>query len=83
MKKSRSRKRIYKRTTINIPMDLIEELEDLSALTHESLSSIIIDKVRQSLELDEDAYWAKIVKERMAFENEPTISHEEMWKHLK
>lgn len=76
--KSRSRKkRRCRRTSINFPPEVMEQLEDLSALTHESLSSIVVEKVKNGLDLDEDAYWLRLVKER---ECKEYFSHEEAWK---
>lgn len=74
----------HKRISISFPEDLASQLEDLAALTHESLSAIVVDKVREALDLDEDAYWIKIAQERMKEdEGKPTISLEDAWKDTK
>lgn len=73
-----------KRISISFPQDIADQLEDLAALTHESLNAIVVEKVKTALDLDEDAYWIKIAQERIAAsEGKPTISLEDAWKDIK
>jgi len=70
------RKKRSKRHSVALDIDISDKLEDLSVLTHASISAIIGNAVKEYLEKDEDAYWIKITKER---ENSPRLTHEEVW----
>lgn len=72
-----------KRLSATFPKDLANDLEELSKFTDKSISSIIVEKVKVALDLDEDAYWLKIVEEREKDGEESYLSHEEVWAHLK
>lgn len=72
-----------KRLSATFPEDLANDLEELSKFTDKSISSIIVEKVKVALDLDEDAYWLKIVEEREKDGEESYLSHEEVWAHLK
>ena len=67
-----------KRINLSVDNALYRELEKLKKLKGAtSLSAVVIDLTKDSLELQEDLYFAKIAEERF---HEPTVSHQAIWK---
>lgn len=67
-----------KRINITVNDEFLEALKALQKLRQApSLSAVVKDLAMEALELQEDLYFAQIVKER---ENEEVLSHEEVWK---
>lgn len=67
-----------KRINLSVDDSLYDELEKLRQIKGApSLSSIVLELTKEALELQEDLYFAKIAAER---DEEPTISHDEIWK---
>ncbi len=69
---------IKKRINLSVDDALYEELERLKELKDApSLSAVVIELVREALEIQEDLYFAKIAKDR---QKEKSISHDRVWK---
>ncbi len=66
------------RMRINISVDenLADELKILSKINNRSLSGMVVDMVKDALELREDRVLAQLVN-NMDIEGEKTISHED------
>lgn len=73
-----------RRISVSLSDELMQQLIELSEFNEQSLSALIADKVEESLEWDEDAYWLKMAKENERLsEGKPTISLEEAWANTK
>ena len=67
-----------KRISLTIDSELYNHLKQRQKATSQSsLSATVIELTKEALELEEDAYFAKIASQR---EKEGTISHKSLWK---
>lgn len=65
-----------KRINLTVDDSLANDLDIIHTETGESLSSIVIQLMKEALELREDQYFNRIAEER---DGEGEVSHEEIW----
>ncbi len=68
-----------KRINLSVDDRLWDQLQQLKKQRGaSSLSAVVIELTKEALEMQEDLYFTEIAKQR---EDEPTISHEQIWKN--